>query len=194
MRLVSIAFMAAVVFAVGPSDPACLPRPTESDARHWSGLALAPGRGPCHASIDDRLGLAYDRAYRFAEAHPGDLGYPWDDRGNFTLVVSVVTPYGRVLAEQWSGLGWEVPVQIRSVTRSFAELEQVKHNLIDIARMGLPGSEDIRFTTGDSEHNRVIIGVQRLTDEVAEAIVVRYGMEAVAVQVDPRYGPFGLRD
>jgi len=194
VRLFSIAFVAAIVLSVGPADPACQPRPPETDARHRSGLALAPGRGPCHASIDDRLGLAYDRAYRFAEAHPDDLGYPWDDRGNFTLVVSVVTPYGRVLAEQWSGLGWEVPVQIRSVTRSFAKLEQIKHDLIDIARMGLPGSEDIRFTTGDSEHNRVLIGVQRLTDEVAAAIVARYGMEAVAVQVDPRYGPFGLRD
>ena len=194
MRLFSIAFVAAIVLSVGPADPACQPRPPETDARHRSGLALAPGRGPCHASIDDRLGLAYDRAYRFAEAHPDDLGYPWDDRGNFTLVVSVVTPYGRVLAEEWSGLGWEVPVQIRSVTRSFAKLEQIKHDLIDIARMGLPGSEDIRFTTGDSEHNRVLIGVQRLTDEVAAAIVARYGMEAVAVQVDPRYGPFGLRD
>jgi hypothetical protein len=194
IRFLAILVLATFFFAIGPSEPACQPRPTESDARHRSGLALAPGRGPCHASIDDRLGLAYDRAYRFAEAHPGDLGYPWDDRGNFTLVVTAVTPRGRVLAEQWSGLGWEVPVQIRSVTRSFAELEQIKHDLIDIARMGLPGSEDIRFTTGDSEHNRVIIGVQRLTDEVAAAIVARYGMEAVAVQVDPRYGPFGLRD
>ena len=60
--------------------------------------------------------------------------------------------------------------------------------------MGLPGSEDVRFTTGDSQHNRVIIGVQRLTDEVAEAIVARYGTEAVAVLIDARYGPFGLRD
>jgi len=194
IRFLAILVLATFVFAIGPSEPACQPRPTESDARHQSGLALAPGRGSCHASIDDRLGLAYDRAYRFAEENATDLGYPWDDRGNFTLVVSAVTPRGRVLAEQWSGLGWEVPVRIRSVTRSFAELEQIKHDLIDIARMGLPGSEDIRFTTGDSEHNRVIIGVQRLTDEVAAAIVARYGMEAVAVQVDPRYGPFGLRD
>jgi hypothetical protein len=60
--------------------------------------------------------------------------------------------------------------------------------------MGLPGSEDVRFTTGDSQHNRVIIGVQRLTDEVAAAIVARYGTEAVAVQVDNRFGVFSLRD
>lgn len=194
MRLLAIAFAAFVLFAVGPSDPACQPRPPESDARHQSGLALAPGRGPCHASIDDRLGLAYDRAYRFAEAHPDDLGYPWDDRGNFTLVLSVATRRGSLLADQWSGLGWEVPIRVRTVRRSFAELEQIKHDLIDIARMGLRGSEAIRFTTGDSERNRVIIGVQRLTDEVAAAIVARYGTETVAVLIDPRYEPFGLRD
>jgi hypothetical protein len=194
MRFLAIVVLATVLFAIGPSEPACQPRPPESDAHHRSGLALAPGRGPCHASIDDRLGLAYDRAYRFAEAYPDDLGYPWDDRGNFTLVVSAVTPHGQVLAQQWSGLGWEVPVRIRTVTRSFAELERTKHDLIDIARMGLPGSEDIRFTTGDSQHNRVIIGVQRLTDEVAAAIVARYGTETVAVQVDTRFGIFSLRD
>jgi hypothetical protein len=194
VRLFVIAFAAAVVFALGPADPACLPRPPESDARHPSGLALAPGRGPCHASIDDRLGLAYDRAYRFAEAHPSDLGYPWDDRGNFTLVLSVVTPAGGLLAEQWSRLGWEVPIRVRVVTRSFAELERIKDDAIEIARTRLRGSEEIRFTTGDGERNRVIIGVQRLTDEVAAAIVARYGTEAVAVLVDSRYGPFGLRD
>lgn len=194
MRPFAIAFLASLVFTVGPSDPACQPRPPASDARHSSGLALAPGPGPCHASIDDRLGLAYDRAYRFADAHSNDLGYPWDDRGNLTLVVSVVTPYGRVLAEQWSSLGWEVPIRTRVVSRSFAELEQIKHDAIEIARVGLRGSEDIRFTTGDSQRNRVIIGVQRLTDEVAAAIVARYGTEDVAVLVDTRYGPFGLRD
>jgi hypothetical protein len=194
VRLVAISFVAALLFAVGPSDPACQPRPPESDARHPSGLALAPGRGPCHASIDDRLGLAYDRAYRFAVEHADDLGYPWDDRGNLTLVVSAVTPRGHVLAEQWSRLGWDVPVRIRTVTRSFAELERIKDGLIDIARTRLPGSEYIRSTWGDGQRNRVIVEVQRLTDEVAAAIVARYGTEAVAALVDRRSGSIGLRD
>lgn len=194
VRFLAVVVLATVFFSIGPSDPACQPRPPEADAHHRSGLSIAPGRGPCHESVDDRLGLAYDRAYRFAEAHPNDLGYPWDDRGNLTLVVSVVTTQGRVLADQWSGLGWQVPIRTRTVTRSFADLEGIKHDLIDIARMGFPGSEDIRFTTGDSEHNRVIIGVQRLSDQVAAAIVARYGTQAVAVLIDPRYGPFSLRD
>jgi hypothetical protein len=194
IRFLAIIVLATVLFAIGPSEPACQPRPPESDAHHRSGLALAAGRGPCHASIDDRLGLAYDRAYRFAEEYPDDLGYPWDDRGNFTLVVSVVTPRGRVLAEQWSGLGWEVPVRIRAATRSFAELEQIKHDVIELARMPIPGTEYIGMSAGDPERNRVFIGVTRLTDEVAAAIVARYGTEVVAVLVGARYGPFSLRD
>jgi len=193
-RFFVVAVVAVALLAVGPAEPACQPRPPESDARHSSGLALAPGPRPCHASIDDRLGLAYDRAYRFAEEHGNDLGYPWDDRGNFTLVVSAATPRGQLLAQQWSGLGWEVPIRVRTVTRSFAELEGIKDGLIDIARLRLRGSEDIRFTTGDTERNRVIIGVQRLTDEVAAAIVARYGTESVAVLVDPPFGIFSLRD
>jgi hypothetical protein len=76
--------------------------------------------------------------------------------------------------------GWEVQIRIRSVTRSFSHLEQIKHNVIDVGRMELPGSEDIRFKMGDSERNRVIIGVQRLTDEIAAAIVARYGTGVVA--------------
>ena len=194
VRFIAIVILATVLFTIGPSEPACQPRPPESDAHHRSGLALAPGRGPCHASIDDRLGLAYDRAYRFAEAHPDDLGYPWDDRGNFTLVVSAVTPAGQLLAAQWSGLGWAVPIRVRTVGHSFGELERIKHDLIDIARTGGPGSEAIRFTTGDSEHNRVVLGVQRLTDEIAAAVVARYGTEVVAVLVDPKFEPIGLRD
>jgi hypothetical protein len=194
VRFIAFVVLATVIFAIGPSEPACQPRPPERDTRHSSGLALAPGRGPCHASIDDRLGLAYDRAYRFAAEHADDLGYPWDDRGNLTVVISAVTAHGRELAEQWSRLGWEVPVRIRAVTRSFAELEQIKHDVIDISRLRIPGSDDIRFTTGDAEHNRVILGVNRLTDEIAAAIVARYGTEVVAVRVDPGFGVFSLRD
>jgi hypothetical protein len=193
-RFFVVAMVAAVLLAIGPAEPACQPRPPESDARHSSGLALAPGPGPCHASIDDRLGLAYDRAYRFANEHADDLGYPWDDRGNLTLVISAVTAHGRELSEQWSRLGWAVPIRIRAVTRSFAELEQVKHDVIEISRLRIPGSDDLRFTTGDAENNRVILGVHRLTDEIAAAIVARYGTEVVAVQVDPAFGIFSLRD
>ncbi len=193
VRFLAVAVLALIVFAIGPSDPVCQPRPPESDARHASGLAIV-ARDPCLRTPYEPLALAYDRAFRFAAEHPDDLGYPWDDRRNATLYVSAVTPSGQVLAEQWSRLGWDVPVRIRTVSHSFAELEQIKHDAIDIARTGLRGSDGIRFTTGDSQRNRVIIGVQRLTDEVAAAIVAKYGTEVVAVLVDPRYGPFGLRD
>jgi hypothetical protein len=111
-----------------------------------------------------------------------------------TLYVSAVTPAGQVLAAQWSGLGWAVPIRVRTVSHSFGELERIKHDVIDIARTGVPGSEAIRFTTGDSEHNRVVLGVQRLTDAIAAAVVARYGTEVVAVLVDPKFGPVGLRD
>ena len=98
-------------------------------------------------------------------------------------------PYGADDLRRLGVLHWRLPL-----SGSEREIERIKHDLIDIARMRIPGSEDIRFTTGDSQRNRVIIGVQRLTDEVAAAIVARYGTEVVAVLVDPRYGPFSLRD
>jgi hypothetical protein len=195
VRFLAIAILATVVFAVGPSEPGCQPRPSESDARHPSGLAVAPQMDLCHRmSPYEPLALAFDRAYTFAQQHPDDIGYPWDDRGNRTLIVSAVTPNGRVLLEQWRALGWEVPIRIRTVTRSFGELERIKDDVIDLARTPIPGTEYIGMSAGDWERNRVLIGVTRLTDELAAAIVARYGTDVVAVLIGPRYGPFGLRD
>ena len=138
------------------------------------------------------LALAFDRAYRFAEQHPDDLGYPWDDRGNRTLVVSAATLNGRLLLEQWSALGWDVPIRIRTVTRSFRELEQVKDDLIELARARIPGAQYIGMTAGDWERNRVFLGAARITDEVAAAIVTRYGTDVVALLIGPQFGPFGM--
>ena len=195
MRFLALAILATVALTIRPSEPVCQPRPPESDARHSSGLAVAPQMDLCHRMTPyEPLALAFDRAYRFAEEHPEDIGYPWDDRGNRTLIVSAVTPNGHALLERWSALGWEVPILIRTVTRSFGELERVKDDVIGLARTRIPGAEYIGMSAGDWERNRVFVGVARLTDEVAAAIVARYGTEVVAVLVGPRYGPFSLRD
>ena len=185
--------LATAALAIVPSATACQPRPPESDARHSSGLAMAPQMDLCHRMTPyEPLALAFDRAYRFAEAHPDDIGYPWDDRGNRTLIVSAVTPTGRTLLEQWSALGWDVAIRIRTVTRSFRELERVKDDVIDLARTRIPGSEYIGMSAGDWERNRVVIGVARLTDELAGAIVARYGTDVVALLIGPQFGPLGM--
>jgi hypothetical protein len=203
---------ALAVLGLVPAD-ACGPRPPEADGHHPSGLAIAPLPDLCHRMpIDSTLGLAFDRAYHFAEAHPDDVGYPWDERAEGTLIVSAVTPRGQALLEEWSARPMGVAVRIRRVTRrrltpptergpegipplrqdrSFGELERIKDELIDIARSGVPGAEYVGMTAGDWQRNRVLIGVARLTDALAAAIVARYGTEVVAVLIGPRYGPFG---
>jgi hypothetical protein len=193
VRFLAVAILSAAVLAVGPSEPGCQPRPPESDARHPSGLAVAPQMDLCHRMTPyEPLALALDRAYRFAAQYPDDIGYPWDDRGNRTLVVSAVTPRGRALLDQWSALGWEIPIRIRTVTRSFGELERVKDDVIELARTRTPGTEFIGMSAGDWERNRVVIGVARLTDELAAAIVARYGTDVVALWIGPRFGPLGM--
>jgi hypothetical protein len=193
VRFLTIVILATVVFSFGPTEAGCQPRPPESDARHSSGLAVAPQMDLCHRmTLYEPLALAFDRAYRFAEEHPEDVGYPWDDRGNRTLIVAAVTPNRRALLERWSGLGWEVPVRIRNVTRSFGKLERIKDDVIELARTRTPGSAYIRMSAGDWERNRVLIGVARLADELAAAIVTRYGTDLVAVRIGPQFGPFGM--
>jgi hypothetical protein len=152
LRFLVTGILATIALSVVPSETVCIPRPPESDAWHPSGLAIAPRMDLCHRMTPyEPLALAFDRAYRFAEQHPDDLGYPWDDRGNRTLVVSAATLNGRLLLEQWSALGWDVPIRIRTVTRSFRELERVKNDLIELARAPIPGAQYIGMTAGDWE-------------------------------------------
>jgi hypothetical protein len=194
VRIAEIALIAGIVLALTPADPVCARLPS-GDARHSSGLAIAPGHDPCYfRSQYEPVKAAFGLAHLLAEANPDDLGYPWDDRANRELVLRVATPRGQELAAQWIGAAPRMPVafRIQTVTRSFGELERIKHDAIEIARSKIRGAEYIGMTAPDYARNRVLIGTTQLTDEVAAAIVAHYGTEAVAVLIGPQYGPFGL--
>jgi hypothetical protein len=138
-----------------------------------------------------------------AESHPHEFGDPWADRAKSELVVSVTGPTGEALARSWMASGATyasgtkqtllprptVPVRFRTVTRSFAQLTQLEDDIIAALRAGALPDPSVRSFGHDDEYNRVVMDVQYLSDAFARALVARFGTEAIAVRVDPSYGP-----
>jgi hypothetical protein len=180
--------------------------PPRPEARHASGIALPTPLPRCYGPpVYEPLAIAHINARLLAESHPNDFGYPWDDRAKRELVVSVIGPNGEAVARAWMASGATftpnggakseflvppaVPVRFRTVTRSFAQLATL-HEEIGNALPVLPDVGAVRSWGHDDEYNRVTIDVQYLSDAFAYALTARFGTEAVAIRVDPTFGPF----
>jgi len=188
-----------------PGPPCPSPNPPRPEARHASGLALPTPIPRCFGpSIDEPLAIAYSSARSLAESHPRDFGHPWADRARGELVISVIGPTGEALARAWMASGATyasgtketllarptVPVRFRTVTRSFAQLAQLEDDIVAALRAGLLPDSSVRSFGVDDEYDRIVMDVQYLSDAFASALVSRFGTEAIAVRVDPTYGPF----
>jgi hypothetical protein len=180
-----------------------------AQARHSTGIVLL---GPIDYNakfepIPDPLRKAWNDAYTLAqEGYPDDFGRPWMDLTTHEVVVSAATANGAEIARRWvqSGLRVglpkvtidlsrpEVPVRIRSVQHSILGFQRLMDELIDLAREGVPGADRIYSAGPDPEHDRVIIVTDRLNDQLLEAIAARFGVEAIAVRIDPRETPLHL--
>jgi hypothetical protein len=211
----SALFVAAAVLLVAatpgptplPGPPCPSPVPPRPEARHASGLALPTPRLFCYgAPVYEPLNKAQSDAWLLAESHPNDFGYPWGDHVKRELLISVTGPTGEALARAWMASGATyappgstkssflaqpvVPVRFRTVTRSFAQLAKLQDDLIAAFRAGLLADATVSSLGPDSEHDRIVIEVQRLTDASATALASRFGTEAIAVRVDPRSRQF----
>jgi hypothetical protein len=62
----------------------------------------------------------------------------------------------------------------------------------DLARAGVPGADRIYTAGPDPEHDRVIIETDGLNDQLLAAIAARFGVDVIAVRVDPRARPAHL--
>ncbi len=204
----AVLIAAAVVLAAAtplPGPPCPSPNPPRPQARHASGLAIATPIPRCFGpSVYEPLAIAHSNARMLAESHPDDFGYPWDDRAKGELVVSVIGPTGEALARSWMASGATyasgtketvlprpvVPVRIRTMTRSYAQLAKMMDDIIDALRAGLLPDPSVRSFGPDDEYDRIVMDVQYLSDAFATALVSRFGTEAIAVRVDPTYGPF----
>ena len=189
--------------------------PAGGEARHSTGIVLLgpidfdairnaePFEGPLRKAWSDSFTLA-------EEVEPDLLGYPWPDRQAGELVVSVADPRGLDVVQTWVRLGLqvaspkpggpftidlprpEVPVRIVSVHHSIRGLERTMDGVTDLIRAGVPGADRIYSMGADYEHDRVIIVTDRLNDQLLEAVAARFGVDVIAVRVDPRATPMHL--
>jgi hypothetical protein len=190
-----------------PGPPCPSPMPPQPEARHASGIALPTPLPHCFGPpVYEPLAIAHINARLLAESHPNDFGYPWDDRAKRELVISVIGPNGEALTRAWMASGATftpnggakseflappaVPVRFRTVTRSFAQLTKLQDDIIEALRSGTLDGAAVRSFGHDDEYNRMTIDVQYLSDAFAYALAARFGTEAVAIRVDPTFGPF----
>jgi hypothetical protein len=211
LRYAVIGFVALAMVAVRADT---WPWPSVGgEARHSTGIVLL---GPIdyNAKIEefpDSLRKAWNDAYTLAEeVYPDDFGRPWMDPSTDEVVVTAATANGAEIARRWvqSGLRVpspkpggpftidltrpEVPVRIQSVRHSIRDLARLMDRVIDLGRDGVSGADRIYSAGPDPEHDRVIIVTDRLNDQLLEAIAARFGVDAIAVRVDPRETPLHL--
>lgn len=92
-----------------------------------------------------------------ADNNPQGLGYPWVDRAGGSVIVSIVDASGQRTADEWVRAGVvakgpkprylgppQVPVQLRTVKFSYAQLERIKDDATFLVAAGVPDALSIR--------------------------------------------------
>ncbi len=127
---------------------------------------------------------AFSDAFDFAEMHPNDVGYPWIDPKTDALELSAASARGRENLTTFRA-SIATPTRIRDVTRSFGELEALKHEITTLRAQGVPDADLLFKSTPDHKNNRIVIGVTKPSATLFRALRDRYGTGAIALLVDP---------
>ena len=157
---------------------------TTADEVHWTGLRLV---GPEVMQItprDEVQAMAVSAAIDFAIAHPNDVSFPWVDASGEMIQLSAATDVGeQLLLPLASAL--PTPHEVRRVSQSFGDLEQLKFAVSLLRGSGIEGGELIWRLEPDWKNSRVIVTVSEANDGLFQELVQRFGTQAVAVRVDP---------
>ena len=186
LRYVAIA---AVGLLAGCGILPALSSPAESQPSTYSGIImLTPGERVQHGPANEEMAVAFDKAWRFAEQHANDTGYPWLDPATDELVLSAATDDGRELLEA-EAIRLAVPSRIRQVTYSFAELQRIQNDASDLRLQGgVPGADLIYKTYPDHRDNRTVISIAEMNEALLNELASRFGGDALAVEVAPYPG------
>ncbi|MFF5225504.1 hypothetical protein [Dactylosporangium sp. NPDC000521] len=192
---VALSVVCGVALSAAPAyaAPGTTPAPAH---RHASGLLVAAPQTTPPKAAPDTVATALHDAWERAEQHPDLLGYPWADASG--VVVDGVGAAGERFAQQFrSARGPAAALRTRTVKRSFAQLEALKHEIIGLTSADVPDGETIWETVPDGAGNRVIVTVERESDALLNALAKRYGTEAIVVRVDgnrPKTQPLADRN
>jgi hypothetical protein len=141
-------------------------------------------------SRDETVSAAFDQAFHLAEqGNPNDLGYPWIDPSTGGLVVSAATARGRTVLESTS---FGVPVRIRDVAHSYAELQRIQDDATRLNAQGVTDAALIYETGPDFRDDRTWITIARLSRPLLDELARRFPPDALIVVVDPTRYPLPL--
>ena len=150
-------------------------------------LIVGPDYQLQSGSKDEAVSTAFSQALQLAEqGNPNDLGYPWIDPSTGGLVVSAATTHGRALLE---GTSFGVPVRIRDVAHSCAELQKIQDDATRLYSQGVTDAVLIYQTGPDFRDNRTWITIGRFSRPLLDELARRFPPDAVIVVVDPTRYP-----
>jgi len=152
------------------------------------GLQLVKGTSQARPTSEEEA-QAFSDAWELAEKNPDDFGYPWIDPTTRTLVLRSVSARGAALVTDET-VAFAMASTAIEASRSFNDLESIKHEAISLRAEGIPDGDLIFKTAPDHEGNRVVITVSIASDRLFKALADRYGTDAIAIQIDPT-GPGG---
>jgi len=128
--------------------------------------------------------------YLLGMKNPSHFSYPWVDPATGEVVIDVTSDIGNRLAHAFQpGKKSATATQrIRAVKRSWAQLEMVRDDIVHLATPGMaPGQESIVAIEPDGPNNRLVVTVDRLNNDLLQALVGLFGTEAIAVRYDPNH-------
>lgn len=157
-----------------------------------SGILLVPlGEQVQAAAVEcETFNLAFDQVLRLAMAHPTDFGYPWLDPGTTEVLFSVATSEGWNFAAEL-GPTLPIPYAVREVDHTYAELQRIQDDVTYLRSDGVVDAELIFKVFPDQRDNRTLIVMSGLSRPLLDELAMRFGAEALAVQIDPNPPPAG---
>ncbi|MFF5075688.1 S1 family peptidase [Actinoplanes sp. NPDC000266] len=181
MQLIRKGAVIAGLVAVGLVAPPAHAAPGGGDHRHASGLQVLTGAVPGPPPpLPESVAKAWSDAYDLAMKRPADFGYPAVDRA------AAGGPKVRIRVATVAGQRAVAGKATEKAPATFARLETVKDEAFDLKDSSIPGADSIWMTEPDAINNRVIVSVERLSDELAAALAERFGTTDLAVRIRPR--------
>jgi hypothetical protein len=168
------------------------------ETRDPSGIALVGalvGTSPYQvAPKNEQQAMAFDQALTLAKTNGNDMGYPWLDPVTGTLELAAVNDKGKSVALdaptgiliKGAQIGTQisaVPHRITTAQASITQLNQVSDAATRLHSQGVPNSDLIYMTEPDQEHNRVIITISSLNEDLMSSLASRFGTDLIAVRV-----------
>jgi hypothetical protein len=116
-----------------------------------------------------------------ALSNPDDLAPPWWDAAKQTVVQGHATAAGQVRLAGATAAGRQAVAAPR-VVRSWAALDRIQDDLVNLRRLRQPGTESIVLTYPDPRTNRVVIVTDQLARPLFATLAKGFATDAVAVR------------